>query len=274
MTIKEVMAKDIITIRKDQTVSDSLKLMNKHKISRLPVISAKSDELVGIITEKDIATKIASSKYENVPLSHIRISTIMTQDVITAKPEDEKLSILKVMVDNHIGGVPITDGEKIVGMVTKTDFLRDINIEPYTEKTIKEIMTKHVVTVSPDERLVHARRLMIDNDIARLVVVSSGSIVGIITAKDLAKTIIDFKKRVPEKYQHSQIRNLFVQEVMSKTIETTPKDATIAEVAQIMVKEEFSGMPISDDNNKVQGIVSKTDILKFIYNHNRKRDNY
>ena len=61
---------------------------------------------------------------------------------------------------------------------------------------------------------------------------------------------------------------------MSKTIETTPKDATIAEVAQIMVKEEFSGMPISDDNNKVQGIVSKTDILKFIYNHNRKRDNY
>lgn len=274
MTIKEVMAKDIITIRKDQTVSDSLKLMNKHKISRLPVISAKSDELVGIITEKDIATKIASSKYENVPLSHIRISTIMTQDVITAKPEDEKLSILKVMVDNHIGGVPITDGEKIVGMVTKTDFLRDINIEPYTEKTIKEIMTKHVVTVSPDERLVHARRLMIDNDIARLVVVSSGSIVGIITAKDLAKTIIDFKKRVPEKYQHSQIRNLFVQEVMSKTIETTPKDATIAEVAQMMVKEEFSGMPISDDNNKVQGIVSKTDILKFIYNHNRKRDNY
>lgn len=274
MTIKEVMAKDIITIRKDQTVSDSLKLMNKHKISRLPVISAKSDELVGIITEKDIATKIASSKYENVPLSHIRISTIMTHDVITAKPEDEKLGILKVMVDKHIGGVPIIDGEKIVGMVTKTDFLKDINIEPYTEKTIKEIMTKHVVTVSPDERLVHARRLMIDNDIARLVVVNSGSIVGIITAKDLAKTIIDFKKRVPEKYQHSQIRNLFVQEVMSKTIETAPKDATIAEVAQIMVNDEFSGMPISDDKNKVHGIVSKTDILKFIYNHDRRRDNY
>ena len=274
MTIKEVMAKNIVTVRKDQTVSDALKLMNKHKISRLPVISAKSDELVGIITEKDVATKIASSKYDNVPLSHIRISTIMTQDVITATPDDEKLRILKVMVDNHIGGVPIIDSDEIVGMITKTDFLKDINKEPYTEIAIKEIMTKHVVTVSPDERLVHARRLMIDNDIARLVVVNSGSIVGIITAKDLAKRIIDFKKRVPEKYQHSQIRNLFVQEVMSQTIETAIKDASIAEVADVMVSKEFSGMPISDDKNKVQGIVSKTDILKFIYNHDRKRDNY
>lgn len=51
---------------------------------------------------------------------------------------------------------------------------------------------------------------MIDNDVARLVVVNSGLIMGIITAKDMAKTIVEFKERVPEKYQHTQIRNLFV----------------------------------------------------------------
>ena len=39
MTIDKVMAKDIVTVRKDQTVSDALKLMRKHKISRLPAIS-------------------------------------------------------------------------------------------------------------------------------------------------------------------------------------------------------------------------------------------
>lgn len=274
MTIDKVMAKDIITVRKDQTVNDALKLMSKHKISRLPVISPKTDELVGIITEKDMATKIASAKYEDVPLSHMRISTIMTDDVITADVEESKVQVLKKMVENHIGGIPIMEGDQIVGMVTKTDFLVEADIDAYSETPIKDVMTKRVITINPDERLVHARRLMIDNDIARLVVVNNGVIIGIFTAKDMAKTVIDFKKRVPEKYQHSQIRNLFIQEVMSQSIVTTTKDASIAEVAKIMVDQEFSGMPVSDDKNKVHGIVSKTDILKYIYDYNRKRGNY
>ena len=95
-------------------------------------------------------------------------------------------------------------------MVTKTDFLKEADMVPFENTQIKDVMTKRVITVGPDDRLVHARRLMIDNDIARLVVVSSGVIMGIITAKDVAKTVIDFKKRVPEKYQHSQIGGLCI----------------------------------------------------------------
>ncbi len=273
MTIDNIMAKGIVTVRKDQTVEDALRLMKKHKISRLPVINAKDDQLVGIITEKDMATKIASSKYEDLPLTHMRISTIMTDDVITVSVTDSKVSVLKTMVDNHIGGIPIIEDDEIVGMITKTDFLKDMDLDVYDDTPVKEIMTKRVVTVNPDDRLVHARRLMIDKSISRLVVVNAGLIMGIVTAKDMAKTIIDFKKRVPEKYQENQIRNLFVQEIMSQTIETTTKETSIADVAKVMVDKEFSGMPVSE-NNKVQGIVSKTDILRFVYDQNRKRGNY
>lgn len=275
MTIDKIMAKDVITVNKDQTVVDALKLMKKHKISRLPAISPKTKELVGIITEKDMAMKIASAKYEEVPLSHMRVSTIMTQDVITAAPTDSKLQILKKLVDNRIGGMPIIDeNDQIVGIVTKGDFLKDLDKEPYNETPIKDIMTKRVITIGPDDRLIHARTLMKDNDISRLVVVNSGSIAGIVTDKDMVKTIIEFKKRVPEKYQANQIRNLFVQEIMSQTIKTAPKDATIADVADIMVKKEYSGVPISDDGNKIQGIVTKSDVLNFVYDQNRKRGNY
>ena len=99
MTIDKIMVKDVITVNKDQTIVDALKLMKKHKISRLPAISPKTKELVGIITEKDMAIKIASAKYEEIPLSHMRVSTIMTQDVITAAPTDSKLQILKKLVE-------------------------------------------------------------------------------------------------------------------------------------------------------------------------------
>ena len=144
MTIDKIMVKDVITVNKDQTIVDALKLMKKHKISRLPAISPKTKELVGIITEKDMAIKIASAKYEEIPLSHMRVSTIMTQDVITAAPTDSKLQILKKLVDNHIGGIPIVDEQtkEIVGIVTKGDFLKHLDKEPYTTTPIKDIMTK------------------------------------------------------------------------------------------------------------------------------------
>ncbi|MDO5852102.1 MAG: CBS domain-containing protein [Methanobacteriaceae archaeon] len=274
MTIKEVMAESIITIHKEQNIIDALKLMKKYKISRLPAISTKEnkDELVGILTEKDMATKIASSKYENLPISHFRISTLMTPDIITADVNDAKIKVLKKMVDNKIGGIPIMDDNKIVGIVTKTDFMKKCTIEPYTTTPISEIMTPKVLTIESEDRFVHARRIMIDNEVSRLIIVDTGKIEGIISARDMAKAVIEFKKRVPEKYQESQIRNMYIKDVMSKNVESVTSDMTIADVAKIMVDNEFSGMPIVDDG-KMKGIVTKTDILKFITDVMNRREN-
>ncbi|WP_304090622.1 CBS domain-containing protein [Methanobrevibacter gottschalkii] len=52
MQIKNLMSEDLITIDKDQNLSDALKLLRKHNISRLPVTNNK--ELVGIISERDV----------------------------------------------------------------------------------------------------------------------------------------------------------------------------------------------------------------------------
>ena len=66
MQIKNLMSEDIITIDKDQNLSDALKLLRKHNVSRLPVTNNK--QLVGIISERDIANKLGSSKYESMPV--------------------------------------------------------------------------------------------------------------------------------------------------------------------------------------------------------------
>ena len=65
MQIKNLMSEDLITVDKDQNLSDALKLFRKHNVSRLPVVNHK--ELVGIISERDIATKLGSSKSESMP---------------------------------------------------------------------------------------------------------------------------------------------------------------------------------------------------------------
>ncbi|MBI4738398.1 CBS domain-containing protein, partial [Candidatus Woesearchaeota archaeon] len=88
MHVKDIMAKDAVVVDKDQNIHDALKLMKKNKVSRLPVINTNQDhqkELVGIITEKDIALRLGSSKYGNLAPSHFHVSTVMTPQPLTAE---------------------------------------------------------------------------------------------------------------------------------------------------------------------------------------------
>ena len=261
MQIKNLMSEDLITIDKDQNLSDALRLLRKHNVSRLPVTNNK--ELVGIISERDIANKLGSSKYESMPASRLHISSVMIKDVLTV-PETMQLDdVAKLMLDNGIGSVPVMDDDKMVGIVSKADFVTLAVGIAFNKITVKEIMTKDLTVVSPTERLVHARRLMLESKVGRLPVVGDENILGMVTSKDLMRAFIDFRKKVPEKYQKSQIKDVLVEDIMSSNPVVTSKDATISEVAQIMMETGYNGLPVVEDD-KVVGIITQTDILRLI----------
>ena len=262
MQIKNLMSEDIITVDKDQNLSDALKLLRKHNVSRLPVTNNK--ELVGIISERDIANKLGSSKYESMPASRLHISSVMVKDVFTV-PETMQLDeVARLMLENGIGSVPVMNEEdKMVGIVSKADFVTLAVGIAFEKITVKEIMTKNLTVVSPTERLVHARRQMIESHVGRLPVVDDESLVGMVTSKDLMRAFIDFRKKVPEKYQKSQIKEVLVDDIMSSNPTFTSKDVTIAEVAKIMMETGYNGLPVVEDN-QVVGIITQTDILRLI----------
>ena len=261
MQIKNLMSEDLITIDKDQNLSDALKLLRKHNVSRLPVTNNK--ELVGIISERDIANKLGSSKYESMPASRLHISSVMIKDVLTV-PETMQLDdVAKLMLDNGIGSVPVMADGAMVGIVSKADFTTLAVGIAFDKITVKEIMSKDVIAVSPTERLVHARRLMIESNVGRLPVVEEEKLVGMVTSKDLMRAFIDFRKKVPEKYQKSQIKDVLVENIMSSNPTFTSKDTTITEVAKIMMETGFNGLPVLEDN-KLVGIITQTDILRLI----------
>jgi len=261
MQIKNLMSEDIITIDKDQNLSDALKLLRKHNVSRLPVTNNK--ELVGIISERDIADKLGSSKYESMPASRLHISSVMVKDVFTV-PETMQLDeVARLMLENGIGSVPVMNDEKMVGIVSKADFVTLAVGIAFDKITVKEIMTKDLTVVSPTERLVHARRQMKESHVGRLPVVDEEKLAGMVTSKDLMRAFIDFRKKVPEKYQKSQIKEVLVEDIMSFNPTFTSKDATISEVAKIMMETGFNGLPVVE-GEKVVGIITQTDILRLI----------
>lgn len=192
MQIKNLMSEDLITIDKDQNLSDALKLLRKHNVSRLPVTNNK--ELVGIISERDIANKLGSSKYESMPASRLHISSVMVKDVFTV-PETMQLDeVAKLMLEKGIGSVPVMDDDKMVGIVSKADFVTLAVGIAFDKITVKEIMSKDLTVVSPTDRLIHARRQMIESHVGRLPVVEDGKLEGMVTSKDLMRAFIDFRK--------------------------------------------------------------------------------
>ena len=124
MQIKNLMSEDLITIDKDQNLSDALKLLRKHNVSRLPVTNNK--ELVGIISERDIANKLGSSKYESMPASRLHISSVMVKEPVTIEPNMTIGDLCELFAEKNIGGVPVVKDDKVMGIITERDILRAV----------------------------------------------------------------------------------------------------------------------------------------------------
>ena len=187
----------------------------------------------------------------------------MVKDVITV-PETMQLGeVAKIMLDNGIGSVPVMKDDEMVGIVSKADFVTLAVGIAFDKIAVKEIMTKDVVAVAPTDRLVHARRQMMDANVGRLPVIDDDELVGMITSKDLMRAFIDFRKNVPEKYQKTQIKEVFVEDIMSSNPSYVSKEMSISEVSKIMMETGYNGLPVVEEG-KVVGIITQTDILRLI----------
>lgn len=266
MQVKNLMSEELITIDKDQNLADGLKLLRKYNISRLPVMNTNESnqkELVGIVSERDIAHKLGSSKYENMPPTRFHISSVMVKDVISVPEEMELSEVASMMLEKGIGSVPVINDEKMTGIVSKADFVTLAVGKAFDKISVEDVMSTDLTLVSPSERLVHARRVMLDAKVGRVPVVVDDELIGIVTSKDLMRAFIKFRKDVPEKHQQAQIKNVLIEDIMSDNVLSVSKDMSISEVANIMMDTGYNGLPVVE-NDKVIGIITQTDVLRLI----------
>jgi len=109
----------------------------------------------------------------------------MIVDPVTIRPEQPVHEVLQLMKDYRISGVPVTKGDKLVGIVTN----RDLRFETDLDKAVSEVMTKdRLITVSEGISLQDSKKLLHEHRIEKLLVVDdSGCLTGMITIKDIEK---------------------------------------------------------------------------------------
>lgn len=125
-------------------------------------------------------------------------------------------------------------------------------------KKVKEIMTSNVITISPEEDVVHAFEKLMKHKLSAMPVMEDDELVGIITSTDLGHNLI------LDKYElGTQVKNVMVKDVI-----TVSPDDTVSEAINIM-KDSTPGNDIINQlpvlkNGKLVGIISDGDIIKFI----------
>lgn len=129
MLVGERMSKNPVVISRDTGVDDALRLMRDKNVRRLPVVD-KNGKLVGIVSDKDLylaspspATSLDIFELRYL-LSRLTVEKIMSTPVITVTPKTPLEEAARIMADKKIGGLPVIDGDNMVGIITESDLFK------------------------------------------------------------------------------------------------------------------------------------------------------
>jgi len=128
---------------------------------------------------------------------------------------------------------------------------------------VRNWMTPHPITITPQTALPEAQRLMLDYRIRRLPVVNKDKLVGMVTWRDINRaesstgTVLNLYE-----FQFMRAR-LTAREFMSTALVTISPDATIEEAAGLIIEHKISGLPVVEDG-KMVGLITETDICIFV----------
>jgi len=154
-TVKEFMNEDVVFLSPDNTIFEAAKLLAQFDIAGAPVV--KEDKIVGILSISDIIK----------------------------------------FIDIKMGKLPNIDGPGLSNFLIAllqmkkihSDFQKEL--DKITKYTVKQVMTKNVIMVSPSSTLIEAAELMEKHNVNRLPVVSEGKLLGIVARADLIRALID-----------------------------------------------------------------------------------
>jgi CBS domain-containing protein len=121
--VKDIMVREVLTINSTETVKNAARLMSKFGVSSLIVTT--DDDIVGIITERDILTRVVSS---NQDPNKIIIKEIMTESLFSVNPETSLNEAIKIMFRERIKKLPVISQEnnrmKLVGILSIIDIAK------------------------------------------------------------------------------------------------------------------------------------------------------
>ncbi|MEM7821510.1 MAG: CBS domain-containing protein [Candidatus Aenigmatarchaeota archaeon] len=162
-----------------------------------------------------------------------RVRDFMNKEVIFFTPNDSIFEVARIFSERGISGAPVVERNKVIGIVSESDIVRfmctrigksfskiptlstllfsviieNIEVKKELEKiskiNVKDVMSRDVISISPEKSIFDAASLMEKKDVNRLPVIEDGRLVGIVTRADLIRALISEEKNEKSKCENS-----------------------------------------------------------------------
>jgi CBS domain-containing protein len=141
MKVKEIMTKEVVSLKPEENIKDALTLLFKMQISGLPVIDAQG-KLVGMFTEKDILNNLLPSYIEKIGsfiyeenitsiknkfrhLANLTVAQLMQKKVITVDEDTNLYEVAHLMLTQKVRRIPVLDkAKRVIGIVAREDVVK------------------------------------------------------------------------------------------------------------------------------------------------------
>ena len=116
----DIMTTNVVTTSKDMVLTDVIALLLRWQISALPVVD-DDNHLIGIVSEIDLVNMTFDGNARDTT-----VEEVMTTEIVSFGPEAELAELVHSFSKNHLRRVPILNGQKVVGIVSRRDILREM----------------------------------------------------------------------------------------------------------------------------------------------------
>jgi CBS domain-containing protein len=118
--IKERMTSNVVTIEPSASVVDAAKRMIQKEKGPLPVV--EGDRVVAMVTDRDIIARVVA---EGRDPSSVTVDDISTKELVTASPDQDVDEARRLMAENELDRILVTEGDHLVGIISEADIRRD-----------------------------------------------------------------------------------------------------------------------------------------------------
>lgn len=279
MKVEDVMSQDLVVGYVPGNVKDALKILAKNNVSGMPILKKDTKTVVGVLTRTDI--------FKNP--EEDQIALIMSKDYHSVEKNQDLKEAAKVLYEKRIHGLPVINNrENLIGIISPTDILRSLK-KDVSEK-IEKYFTNLVVPVYHETpinivmeiiNITHEHALPILNDERKLIgIVTDGDLFKLshikesVSQTDLgmggdedAWTWEGIRDTVRIHYSTSEVSlpAVPVKEVMITNVVKASENTPVKEVAEKMLKNRISHIPVVDSNDRLIGMVTDIDLMAAMF---------
>jgi CBS domain-containing protein len=220
------------------------------------VIVTEDGDYAGVIGESELV----KSRIQD----DTKASVLMTSAPRVDHHEDIR-ETARLLVEGDVNVAPVFRGETLDGIIT-TDAILEAVLENLDALTVSQIYTDEVITETTAATVGQAINRLREHGISRLPIVDDAdTLTGIITTHDIVNFVVRDETRQEKgdrSGDHDRMLDLPVENLMTSPVLTAELGDAVDEAVEVMFDNDISGLVVTDDDNGVSGIITKTDVLR------------